>query len=110
MQATIPVTHRPFLGEGSNDGYPGARQYGPPVNRLAYLVQPESQDAVTDDEHAGRVVTRKLVGVPSAAPYNVYDEVMVAAKPYVVIEVRDMSTGPFGYQPGGALIVERVDG
>lgn len=43
-------------------------------------------------------------------PYSTLDRVTLDDKVYRVDQVRDYSTGPFGYQPGGVVVVEWVSG
>lgn len=116
MQATIPFQHAPYLGNTDGDGYPTADQYGPDVERFAFLVQPDIENLIeTDDKAASRSVVRKLVGVADVAPFNIYDRITLSGEQFRLEEIRDMSQSPFPLPFGqprlgglGALIVERT--
>lgn len=116
MNATIPFLHAPYLGDTAPDGYPQNQYQDPPTPRLAFLIQPDTENVIlTDTSHADRITVRKLVGVPTVAPFKVWDKITVSGEVFILKEVRDMSTSPFPLpfgQPNssgmGALIIERV--
>jgi hypothetical protein len=115
VQASIPFQHARYLGDADVDGYPISDQYGPDVERFAFLVQSDTENLIeTDDKAASRSIIRKLVGVPSVTLFNIYDRITLNGEPFRLEEIRDMSLSPFPLpfeQPRlaglGALIVER---
>jgi hypothetical protein len=93
------------------DGYPSVPQYGDPVSRLVYGWEQQSSDVQESDDTTTRVITRLTVLVPNVSPYKPRDKVTISGLDFFVAATpNDMTTGPFGYTPGGTVLVERVDG
>lgn len=108
------VTHTPYTGSTVADGTQGPPQYGSSVVREVYGWYPQaSQVPFGNDDVSLRVKTSLVLLVPDVSVYKVRDKVVVPGKtdPFFVSEdVRDYTTGPFGYQPGGEIVVEKVSG
>ena len=112
MNANYTISHASYTGYTAADGTAGPPQYGTVVSRKVFGWYPLSSEVpIGDDDVTHRVETSLVVMVPDVSPYKVGDKLTIGAKDYLVYEdVRDFTTGPFGYKPGGALIVERVSG
>lgn len=120
MQAAYTITHAVYVPESEDaDGYPTAEDWATPVSRSVYGWYPQSSEIpVGNDELAQRVITNKIVMVPDPSLFGPGDRIAFPGdditddeSAYRVSEdVRDFNTGPFGYKPGGAVVVERVRG
>ena len=113
MIATTPIEHESYVPATTVDGYPVPATYEPTETRTVYGWQPETYglDVSSDDEHSMRVTDRIEVLVPDVAPYAPLDRITLGDDLVCrVDQVRDYNTGPFGYQPGGVVVVERVSG
>ena len=120
MEAAYTIQHASYQPPGTDgDGYPIPEGHGDPVDRQVYGWYPQSSEAtVGNDELSHRVITNKIVMVPDVSPYKPGDRVAFPGdditddeSAYRVSEdVRDFNTGPFGFKPGGAIVVERVRG
>lgn len=107
------VTHSAYTGSTDADGYPTGDAYGAPVTRAVYGWYPLASQLNMTGDYDRRVVTSKVVMVPDASPYSPRDKVVLPdsdAVYFVSEDVRDYNTGPFGYEPGGEVIIEVVDG
>lgn len=107
------ITHRPYTGSTDTDGYPTGDDYGSPVNRSAYGFYPLSSQLNMTGDYDRRVVTSKVLMVPDVSPYSPRDKVVLPGSDieyFVSQDVRDYTTGPFGYQPGGEVVLEVVNG
>lgn len=115
MQASQAVVHAAYLGS-MVDGYPSAPQYDTEVDRLVFGWEQQSSDVQESDDTTTRIVTRLTVLVPDVSPYGARDKLTIGGLEYLVAATpNDMSTGPFGFRPGGGaapgtVLVERVDG
>lgn len=70
-----------------------------------------SQVPVGNDDVTLRVVNSLIVLVPDPSLFKAADKVTIQAKDYLVSQdVQDFTTGPFGYKPGGQIVVEKVSG
>jgi hypothetical protein len=112
MKAGHTITHAPYTGSTVADGTQGPPQYGTPVTRNVYGWYPQSsQVPVGNDDVTLRVKTGLVVLVPDPSVYKAGDKVTINAAEYRVSEdVRDYTTGPFGYKPGGEIVVEKTSG
>jgi hypothetical protein len=125
MQASFTVSHAKYTGSTDADGYPTGDAYATPVPRRVFGWYPLSSQLNPSGDYDRRIVTSKVVMVPDVAPYSPRDKVIlpdangvlsgtddeVAKRTYWVSEdVRDYTTGPFGYRPGGEVVLEVVAG
>lgn len=112
LVASISIEHEVYVPETTVDGYPVPATYETAIPRTVYGWQPETPglDNTSDDEHGMRVTDCLEVLVPDVSPYSALDQVTLDDKVYRVDQIREYSTGPFGYQPGGVVVVERVSG
>lgn len=121
MQAQYPVSHAKYTGSTDADGYPTGDAYATAVDRLAYGVYPLASQLNMTGDYDRRVVTSKVLMVPDVSLYSARDTVVLpgtgaaATRTYFVSEdVRDYSTGPFGFKPSpdaekfGEIILEVV--
>lgn len=106
------------------DGYTRPEGWGAPQPVAVYGWQPVSSDMPFGAEISFRVITSLLLLVPDTSLWHPGDRVWLRGRafaaqftpddpdePYRVSEdVRDMSTGPFGFAPGGAVVIEKVTG
>lgn len=125
MQASFTVSHAKYTGSTDSDGYPTGDAYAAPVSRVVFGWYPLSSQLNPSGDYDRRIVTSKVVMVPDVAPYSPRDKVVlpdangvlsgtedeVAKRTYWVSQdVRDYTTGPFGYKPGGEVVLEVVTG
>ena len=119
MRAKFAITHAPFTGSTAADGTAGPPQYGTPVSREVFGWYPKSSELVggapgassANDDYTHRVNTSLVVLVPDVSVYKSGDKVTIDSAAYLVSEdVRDFTTGPFGYKPGGQIVVEKTSG
>jgi hypothetical protein len=111
MQALYTLAHSAYTGSTDADGYPTGDAYASPVTRQAYGVYPLSSRLNDAGEYDRRIITSKVVMVPDVSPYSPRDKVVWQGTEYFVSEdVRDYTTGPFNYQPGGEIVLEVVTG
>lgn len=120
MEATYTIQHQKYTGSTTVDGYPKPADFQAPVSRVAYGWFPSSGHSSVsassmsgEQDYTRRVITSKVVMVPDTSPYSVRDQIVLPGEtdPYFVSEdVRNYTTGPFGYQPGGEIVVEKVTG
>ncbi len=111
------VTHAVYTGSTDSEGYPTGDAYGDAVDREVYGWYPLSSQLNPAMDYDRRVITSKVLQVPDVAPYSVRDKVTLPGsgsvddRTYFVSEdVRDYNTGPFGFQPGGEVVLEKVTG
>jgi len=113
MQANFVVSHYQYTGSTDSDGYPTGDAYGDPVLRRVFGWYPLSSQLNMTGDYDRRVVTSKVVMVPDVSPYSPRDKVVLPdsdTEYWVSEDVRDYTTGPFGYKPGGEVILEVVTG
>lgn len=110
MDASHIIGHETYTGSTSVDGYPTEPTYGNVVERTVYGWQPETFDTTTDDEHTKRVSDRIEILVPATEPYAPLDRVTLGSERYLVDQIRDYTTGPFAYWPGGVVVAQRWAG
>lgn len=111
MQPQYTVSHSAYTGSTDADGYPTGDAYSAAVDRLAYAIYPLSSQLNMTGEYDRRVVTSKVVMVPDVSPYSPRDKVILPGSNveyFVSEDVRDYNTGPFGYFPGGEIVLEVV--
>lgn len=101
------------------DGYSVPASYEPPELLKVFGWQPLASDMPVGAELTHRIVTSKLVLAPDVSLFQPSDRVWlfdVSDDPsnadfyHVSEDVRDYNTGPFGYRPGGAVVIERTQG
>lgn len=107
------------------DGYTRAATYGDVEPIAVYGWQPLASEMPVSSEVSQRVVTSKLLLVPDVSPFKPGDKVWLTGTVddpatfaptdikdvfYVDEDVRDYNTGPFGYRPGGAVVLKRTKG
>ena len=96
-----------------NDGYPNADSYDPPVSRDTFGWYPLTSQMSQDGDYNRRVIDHRVVMVTDATVYTVRDQITFPGddKPWFVSEdLRDYTTGPFPYRPGGEIVVKKVTG
>jgi hypothetical protein len=110
--ANFTVTHNPYTGSTVADGTQGPPTYGSAVSRSVFGWYPQSSEVpVGDDDVSDRVKTSLIVLVPDVSVYKAGDKVTINSQAYLVSEdVRDWTKGPFGYKPGGQIVVEKTSG
>lgn len=107
------VTHRTYTGSTDVDGYPTGDAYGTATERPVYGWYPLASQLNMTGDYDRRVVTSKVVMVPDVAPYSPRDKVVLPdsdTEYFVSEDVRNYNTGPFGFQPGGEVVIEVVNG
>jgi hypothetical protein len=113
MQASIPVSHAKYTGSSDNQGYPTGDAFDSPVSRMVYGIYPLSSQLSASGDYDRRVITSKVLLVPDVAPYSPRDKVILPGSTteyWVSEDVRDYTTGPFGYKPGGEVVLEVATG
>lgn len=112
MQAKYTVQHQKYLGATSVDGYPSTPTYQAPVSRSCFGWYPRASQMPEVAEYTRRVITSKVVMVPDVSVYSPRDKVVLPGgdEYFVSEDVRDYTTGPFAFKPGGEVIVEKVSG
>lgn len=107
------ITHSAYTGSTDADGYPTGDDYGTAVDRPAYAIYPLSSQLNMGADYDRRVITSKVLMVPDVSPYSPRDKVVLPGSDteyFVSQDVRDYTTGPFGYNPGGEVVLEVVTG
>jgi hypothetical protein len=125
MRARFTIGRARYVPGGVDaDGYSRAAGFADPEPVSVYGWQPLASDMPVGAELTRRIITSKLVLVPDVSLWQPTDKVWLyglaidgeftPADPkdfYQVSEdVRDFNTGPFGYKPGGAVVIERTQG
>lgn len=116
MEADKTISHAKYTGSTDADGYPTGDAYAGAVDRLVYGWFPLSSQLNPSMDYDRRVITSKVLQVPNVSPYSVRDKVILPGDPdgegartyFVSEDVRDYNTGPFGFRPGGEVVLERV--
>lgn len=117
MNTIYTLSHAAYSGSTDSDGYPTGDAYETAVDRPAFAIYPLSSQLNMTGDYDRRVITSKVVMVPDVSPYSPRDRVVlpgtdpVEDRTYFVSEdVRDYTTGPFSYRPGGEVVLEKVEG
>lgn len=113
IPANYTVSHFSYTGSTDADGYPTADAYAAAVARPAYGIYPLASQLNMAGDYDRRVITSKVVMVPDVSPYSPRDKVVLPGSDteyFVSEDVRDYTTGPFPYKPGGEIILEVVSG
>lgn len=118
MQAEKTISHKAYTGSTDADGYPTGDSYGPSVERLVYGWYPLSSQLNPSGDYDRRVITSKVLQVPDPAVFSPRDRVALPGDDidddtqafFVSEDERDYNTGPFGFQPGGEVVLEKVTG
>lgn len=113
MEALYTIAHAKYTGSTDSDGYPTGDDYGVPVDRQVFGWYPLSSILNVGADYDRRVITSKVVMVPDVSPYSPRDKVVLPGlsdEYFVSQDVRDYTTGPFPFKPGGEIIVEVVTG
>lgn len=111
----MSITHETYIPATTAEGYPVPAGYGSPTTRFVYGWQPETltaggKDVESDASHGMRVTDRIELLVPDVSPYSGLDRITVGLLTYRVDQIMDYNTGPFDFQPGGVVVVERISG
>lgn len=113
------VQHAKYIGSMDDEGYATGDEFEDPVDRPAYGWYPgqgagTSASSASDTgggDYERRLITYKIVQVPDPTPYSLRDKVTLDGEDYFVAgDVMNYNTGPFGFQPGGEVFVQRVTG
>jgi hypothetical protein len=113
LTAKYTVQHSPYTGSTDSDGYPTGDAFGAAVSRPAFGWYALSSVLNPTGDYDRRVVTSKVLMVPDVSPYSPRDKVVLPdsdTEYWVSQDVRDDTTGPFAYQPGGEVVLEVVTG
>lgn len=111
LAANYPIAHSAYTDGTDASGYRNKGDYATPVTRMIFAPAPESSTLTEGEEFTTRVSTRKILLVPDVTVFKVRDKVTLPEGDFLVCEsVRDYTAGPFGYKPGGEVIVEKTDG
>lgn len=117
MIAKYTVSHAKYTASSDDDGYPTGDTYATAVDRKAFAIYPLASQLNMTGDYDRRVVTSKVIMVPDVSPYSPRDRVVLPGddnleeRTYFVSEdVRDYTTGPFSYRPGGEVVLEKVTG
>jgi hypothetical protein len=113
MEAAFTVSHAKYTGSTDADGYPTGDDYASAVTRKVFGWYPLSSQLNATGDYDRRVVTSKVVMVPDVSPYAPRDKVVLSDSDtvyWVSEDVRDYTTGPFPYRPGGEVVLEVVTG
>jgi hypothetical protein len=113
LTATFVISHAAYTGSTDSDGYPTGDDFDAPVQRTVYGWYPLASRMDQSGDFDRRVVTSKVVLVPDVTPYSPRDRVVLPGSDveyFVSEDFRDYTTGPFGYQPGGEIVIEVVTG
>lgn len=111
MNTPYTISHAAYTGSGDSDGYPTGDSYASPVDRPAYGWY--SGDSKLDDssDYTRRYVQSVTVMVPDVSPYSPRDKVALSVgDEWFVTATNDYTTGPFGFRPGGTVVIEQVIG
>lgn len=113
MEANYVLHHSKYVGSTDADGYPTGDEYDEPVSRTVFGWYPLSSQLSMTGDYDRRVVTSKVIMVPDVSPYSPRDKVVLPdsdTEYWVSEDVRDYTTGPFGYRPGGEVVIEVATG
>lgn len=117
ITAKYTVSHSKYTGSSSNGGYPTGDVHADLVVRKAIAIYPLASQLNMTGDYDRRVITSKVMMVADVSPYSPRDKVVLpgagteAERTYFVSEdVRDYTTGPFPYKPGGEVVLEKVTG
>lgn len=117
MRRVRTIQHAPYTGSTDNDGYPTGDAHGTAVDRPSYGWYPLSSQLSPAGEYDRRVITSKVVLVPDPKVFKARDKIVLPGdgaeddRTYFVSEdMRDYTTGPYGYDPGGEIVIEKVTG
>lgn len=114
ITAKYTIAHAKYQSGGDdNDGYPSADSYDPAVNRAVYGWYPMSSQMDPNADYNRRVTDHKAVLVPDPTVFTVRDQITFPGDdtPWFVSEdIRDYTTGPFGFTGAGEIVVEKISG
>lgn len=112
MRRIRKILHAPYTGSTDADGYPTGDGYGDAVERDSYGWYPLSSQLSPAGEYDRRVITSKVVLVPDPSVFSPRDQITLPDSDvyFVSEDRRDYTTGPYGYDPGGEIVVEKVSG
>jgi hypothetical protein len=121
VNAQYTIQHAPYQSgdDDAAEGYPQADSFGDLVDRQVYGWYPgqgsgTSASSASDtggSDYSRRITSYAIVQVPDPETYSLRDKVVLAGLEYFVAgTVMDYNTGPFGFQPGGEVFVERITG
>lgn len=120
MRRVVQVQHAKYLGNTDSDGYPTGDAYeSTPTPRDSFGWYPLSSQLSPAGDYDNRVITSKVLLVPDPAVFAPRDQIVLPTPAsqtqdertyFVSQDVRDYTTGPYGYDPGGEIVVEKVTG
>jgi hypothetical protein len=105
-----PIRYAPYQGSTDADGYPTADSYGTEIDRDSFGWYPLSSQLNPTGDYDRRVITSKVVMVTNPKDYKARDKVTLPSNDvyFVSEDMRDYTTGPYGYDPGGEIVIEKV--
>ncbi|UJQ86178.1 head-to-tail stopper [Gordonia phage GiKK] len=112
MPGAYPITYLEYSGDGRDQYNNTIDTWAEGVERKIYGANdPEtSEDSAAGPDRT--VITRKLL-IPPGQRYAPRDRVVLADEPGHTYEVEGTNSdghNPYGWNPGGTVIVRRVDG
>lgn len=104
------ITHQKYLGSDNTNGYTGPDRYAPAQPRDIYGCYPLTSDMPVTGDYSDRVVSVYAVLVPDPQAYAANDKVTLPTYGDCIVseDIQDMSLGPFGFTPGGVIVVKKV--
>ncbi|AWY05193.1 head-to-tail stopper [Gordonia phage Margaret] len=112
MPGTYPIRHLVYVPDGKDEYNNDIDTWEDGVFRMIYGANdPETSEDPTAGPNR-TIITRKLL-IPPGQKYNPRDRVELADEPGFQYEVEGTSSdghNPYGWNPGGTVIVRRVDG
>jgi hypothetical protein len=117
VKQIVQILHATFQPNGGdnpdeNDGYPNGDTYDDPEPRDTFGWYPLTSQINSDADYDRRVIDKRVVMVPDATVYTVRDQITFPGDDiwFVSEDLRDYTTGPFPYRPGGEIVVEKITG
>ncbi|WNN95739.1 head-to-tail stopper [Gordonia phage Fribs8] len=116
MKARVPVIHQPFIGVGQDDYNNEVEQWQEPgIDRKCYGFNfPDSQEPLTEGHN--RLVVDRIMLVPKSWIGSVTDRdrFINPDEPDNLYQVEGVpgsaKYNPFRWNPGGVVLLRRVDG
>lgn len=113
MKARYPVGYQAFVPDGKDEYNNEIEEWLPIVERLIFGANgPESSEDVVAGPN--RVVITRVLLIPPRQLWSPRDRVVLPDEPGFTYEVEgvvsDAKRNPFKWNPGGHIVVRRVDG
>lgn len=115
MKARHPVKHLPYTGVGSDDYNNEVETWGDPIDRKCYGFNfPDSSEPITEGHN--RLVVDRVMLTPKGWVDQVTDQdrFINPDEPDTLYQVEGVpgsaKYNPFGWHPGGVVLLRRVDG